>query len=183
MIENSRWNGERVTLICDGTPSSEANTGTRYQIVFTGPTKSADDEIIERVESSTAPKSILVVTSDREIVTAIRKRGAQQIGSSAFLLALVKDSQIPKSKKTQRPTGLSPKLAQEWKEHFGIDDKAMEELQNAELPKFGLRDQTEKETTESTNIPKPKSKSSVKLNNPTLPDDILEEARRLLEDQ
>ena len=71
------------------------------------PSLQADEEIMERVRQSSAPRSILVVTSDREIIKSIRKRGAQQLGSSAFLQILVEDSHLPKSKKVLRPSGLS----------------------------------------------------------------------------
>ncbi len=181
LIENSRWRGDRVTLVCDGTPSNEHNASTRYQTVFTGPYKSADEEIMERVATSSAPRSILVITSDREIITSIRKRGAQQIGSAAFLQALVEDSHIPKSKSVRRPSGLSPKLAQEWKEHFGIDEKAIDEMHNTPMPKLQNIKPTEKPRKEKTlQVPTSKKKRTVKLDEPALPADILEEARRLL---
>ncbi len=182
MIENSRWSGERVTLVCDGTPSDEAVNGSKYQTIFTGPFKSADAEIMERVANSSAPRSILVITSDREIISSIRKRGAQQLSSSAFLHALVEDSHVPKSKPIRRPSGLSPQLAQEWKEQFGIDDEEMQDLQNTELPNFGFEEQSKTESSQPSNKSKPKKRRSVKLDNQTLPNDILEEARRLLED-
>jgi predicted RNA-binding protein with PIN domain len=178
MIENSRWKGHRVALICDGTPTDERGVGTRYQTIFTGPFKSADEEIMERVRQSSAPRSILVVTSDREIIKSIRKRGAQQLGSSAFLQILVEDSHLPKSKKVLRPSGLSPKLAQEWKEQFGIDEDVLEELHNTTMPKV---QKTEPRPKEITQRAKPKKERTVQSDDPVLPADILEEARRLLE--
>ncbi len=182
MIENSRWRGERVALICDGTPSDEHGTGSRYQTFYTGPFKSADEEIMERVAASSAPRSILVVTSDREIITSIRKRGAQQIGSAAFLQVLVEDSHIPKSKTIPRPSGLSPKLAQEWKEHFGINEEVLEDLHNTPIPQLHQTQIPEKkQTPKPVTNPKPKKERTVKLDEPALPADILEEARRLLD--
>jgi predicted RNA-binding protein with PIN domain len=181
MIENSRWNGEKVMLVCDGMPSDEHETGPRYQTIFTGSRKTADEEIIERVAVSSAPRSILVVTSDREIIKSIRRRGAQQIGSALFLQALVEDSYIPKTKNIRRPSGLSPKLAQEWKEHFGIDAKALEELHNLSMPEFD-RDEPLKQQKKKEAEPTPKhaQKRTVKPDEPMLPAELLEEARRLL---
>jgi predicted RNA-binding protein with PIN domain len=183
MIENSRWSGKRVTLVCDGTPSDEAINGSKYQTIFTGPFKSADAEIIDRVANSSAPRSILVITSDREIISSIRKRGAHQLSSSAFLHALVEDSHVPKTKTIPRPSGLSPKLAQEWREHFGIDSEVMETLQNTPIPKFQHNNQLKKEKTKPIQTPKQKEKRSIKLDEPALPANVLEEARRLLEDR
>ncbi len=185
MIENSRWGREKVSLICDGTPSDEHELGVRYQLVFTGPIKTADTEIMERVANSSSPKSILVVTSDREIIKSIRKRGSQQIGSAAFLYFLVEDSHIPQTKTIRRPSGLSPKLAQEWKEHFGIDEKVLEELHNEPMPKL-IRDvprqNIEQVQKPVTPLPEQKKARSVKLDEPVLPKELLEEARRLLGD-
>jgi predicted RNA-binding protein with PIN domain len=178
MIVNSRWGRERVTLICDGTPSDTHERGVRYQTIFTGPYKSADEEIMERVANSSAPRSILVITSDREIIRSIRKRGTQQISSSTFLQSLVEDSYISKSKTVHRPSGLSPKLAQEWREHFGIDKKLLEELQNTPMPKLQTKKPSQKEIT---NKAKHTHKRVVQPDDPSLPADILEEARRLLE--
>jgi predicted RNA-binding protein with PIN domain len=184
MIENSRWRGHRVSLICDGTPSDEQGAGARYQTIFTGPFKSADEEIMERVARSSAPRSILVVTSDREIVKAIGKRGAQHIGSSSFLQALVEDSYKPKTKTVRRPTGLSPERAQEWREQFGIDESVMEELQNTPMPKVQQTEPVPKESTQKEIPLKAKSKKerTVQLDEPALPAEILEEARRLMRD-
>ncbi|MDP7004803.1 MAG: NYN domain-containing protein [Phycisphaerales bacterium] len=183
MIENSRWRGERVTLVCDGTFSDdEEQTGSRYQVVFTGPHKTADEEIMELVAKSSAPRSILVITSDREIIKSTRKRGAQQIGSSSFLQALVEDSHLPKTKITRRPSGLSPKLAQEWKEHFGINDEVLEELHDTPMPQLH-----QEQVSEKKQIPKPthntksQKERTVKPEEPSLPADVLEEARKLLE--
>ncbi|MAI67584.1 MAG: hypothetical protein CMJ26_06885 [Phycisphaerae bacterium] len=187
MIENSRWTGERVTLVCDGTPSDEHEIGSRYRTVFTGPHKTADDEIMERVAKSSTPRSILVVTSDREIIKSIRKRGARHIGSSSFLQALVEDSHITKTKTVRRPSGLSPKLAQEWKELFGIDEQVMEELHNTPAPNIrpdisAARPKEVKPANDQTTkkIAEPIEERTIQLNEPLLPDAILEEARRLL---
>lgn len=183
MIENSRWRGHKVTLVCDGTPSDEKSAGVRCQMIFTGPFKSADEEIMERVVRSSAPRSILVVTSDREIIASIGKRGAQHIGSSSFLLALVEDSYKPKRKSVHRPSGLSPERAQEWREQFGIDEHVMEELQNTPMPKVQTSESASKETTKKE-IPQkatPKKERTVQFDEPALPADVLEEARRLLE--
>ncbi len=178
MIENSRWRGHKVTLICDGTPSDEISGGVRYQTIFTGPFKSADEEIMERVARSSAPRSILVVTSDREIIAAISKRGAKHIGSSSFLRALVEDSYKPKRKSLYRPSGLSPELAQEWREQFGIDEHVVEELQKTALPKVQKSKPTQKDKAQKV---KPKKERTVQLDEPALPAEILEEARRLLD--
>jgi len=98
MIENSRWGREKVSLICDGTPSDEHELGVRYRLVFTGPIKTADTEIMERVANSSSPKSILVVTSDREIIKSIANAVHNKLGLLHFYTFLLKTVIFPKQK-------------------------------------------------------------------------------------
>jgi predicted RNA-binding protein with PIN domain len=179
LIEGSRWGGESVTLICDGTPSENAVTGPKTMTIFTGPHRSADDEIMARVASSTSARSILVITSDREIIRSIKSNGAQHLGSAAFLQTLVDDCSSTKKKKriVHRPSGLSPQLAQEWKEHFGIDEQMLEELHNTTMPNIHDVHTPKPEKPEPPIVNK---KRTAKPTEPILPDKLLEEARRLL---
>ena len=95
---------------------------------------------------------------------------------------LVEDSHVPKSKKIQRPSGLSPKLAQEWKEQFGIDEQVMKELHNTAMPKHQQGAPVNKPSIEKPpSTPKQKKERTGRFDEPTLPADILEEARRLLD--
>ena len=149
LILGSRWMGETITLVCDGTPSENDVSGSNIQIIFTGPHRTADDEIMERVASSSAARSILVITSDREIIRSIKASGAQHMSSVAFLQTLVDDFSSPKKKRVQRPSGLSPSDANEWRKEFGIDEQVVQDKEN-------------------------------KSDEPILPDDLLDEARQLI---
>ena len=181
LIQQSRWGGERITLVCDGTPSAHAATGPKVRAIFTGPHRTADDEIIDQVTRSSSARAILVITSDREIIRSIKSKGAQHLGSAAFLQTLVNDASAPTKKRVHRPSGLSPQLAQEWKEHFGITEEVLEELHNTPMPEL-QRDETviQQKKKEVESIPKREQKRTVKPDEPTLPADLLEEARRLL---
>jgi len=173
LIGSSRWNKDRTTLVCDGTPSDSCPTGARVLVVFTGPQRTADDEIMHRVAISSAKRSITVVTSDREIIRSIKAAGSQHLSSAAFLQMLVDDHDIPQSKKVHRPTGLSEQGAAEWKDRFGLDDDAVEELLRPEI--------------QEPIDPKPHQKKQLpkllptKHDEPALPAALLEEARRLLD--
>ena len=175
LIGSSRWSKDRTTLVCDGTPSDSCPTGARVSVVFTGPHRTADDEIMHRVANSSAKRSITVVTSDREIIRSIKAAGSQHLGSAAFLQMLVDDHDTPKSKKLHRPTGLSEQGAAEWRERFGLDDDAVDEL---------LRPGIEKPTNPNPHQKKqPQKLSPSKEGESTLPAALLEEARRLLEEE
>jgi predicted RNA-binding protein with PIN domain len=173
LIGDSRWSKDRITLVCDGTPSDFCPTGARVSVVFTGPHRTADDEIMHRVAKSSAKRSITVVTSDREIIRSIKAAGSQHLGSEAFLQILVDDHNTPQSKKIHRPTGLSKEGAAEWKKRFGLDDDAVEELLKP--------DEQESASTKSHHKNQPKKLSPRKQDESALPPALLEEARRLLD--
>lgn len=175
LIKVSRWGGERVTLVCDGTPSESAMAGPNVQTIFTGPHRSADDEIIARVANSTSARSILVITSDREIIRSVKTKGAQHLGSAAFLQTLVDDCSTPKKLRVHRPSGLSKERANEWRAAFGIDEQVIQDLHNTPMPE--LHDEPAPEQVEPQ---KEKKSRSVQPDSPLLPDELLEEARRLI---
>ena len=176
LIGSSRWRRDRISLVCDGTPSDASPTGARIEVVFTGPNRTADEEIIHRVEISSAKRSILVVTSDREIIRSIKTAGAQHLGSAEFLQILVDYHAVSRSKKVHRPSGLSQSGAEEWKERFGLDDNAIEELIHS--TKQDIQPPSEEKPKEADPPPK---KRTIKRDEPALPPELLEEARRLLE--
>lgn len=173
LIGSSRWSKDKATLVCDGTPSDSCPTGALVSVVFTGPHRSADDEIMQRVASSSAKRSIIVVTSDREIIRSIKAAGSQHLGSGVFLQMLVDDHDTPQSKKVHRPTGLSEQGAEEWKERFGLDDDAVEKLLRPKIQ--------EPIDPKSKKKKQPPKISPVKHDEHTLPAALLEEARRLLD--
>lgn len=177
LIGSSRWSRDRATLVCDGTPTDVNPTSVQVELVFTGPNRTADDEIMHRVASSSAKRSILVVTSDREIIRSIKAAGAQHLSSAVFLQNLVDDHTLPRSKKVHRPTGLSEQGAAEWKERFGLDDDAIEALVNP--AEQAIRPTTQKKPEEVD--PTPKKRISTN-DEPVLPHELLEEARRLFGD-
>jgi hypothetical protein len=73
-----------------------------------------------------------------------------------------------------RPTGLSEQGAAEWKERFGLDDDAVEELLRPDK-----QEPTNLEPHQKKQLPK---LSPTKQDEPALPAALLEEARRLLKE-
>jgi predicted RNA-binding protein with PIN domain len=181
LINASRWRGGKITFICDGTPSENSANGPHYQTVFTGPSRSADDDIMDRVSSSSSSRNILVVTSDREIIRSIKADGAQHIGSASFLQTLIDDQQSPKKQPVRRPSGLSTAHAEKWKQEFGIDTEAIEKLENTPLPKVAKPETTlhSKPKKTSSPIKKTKKRRDVTPDEPILPSSLLDEARKL----
>lgn len=91
-IASSRFAGESsIILACDGVPPAgveipAAAHGCR--ILFAGPGREADALIEQLIIEDTAPARLIVVSSDRRILKAARKRRARTLDSARFLFQL-----------------------------------------------------------------------------------------------
>ena len=169
LIQGSRWGSGRVLLVCDGTPKGpHAGLPTGMHVAFSGPDREADDLIEAQISASTAPRLLTVVSSDRRIKAAARKRGCKVLTSSAFLERLVVDAQRPSRPAPKRP-----------------DKVDLPEDMIAEAK--ALVDRAPEPASEPASEPDPAA--SPKKRQPThapsdegpLPQAIIEEARRIME--
>lgn len=97
LVADSRFRGDEAILVCDGVPKRHAVTHPSVHVRFAGAGRTADETIVRLVRRSSAPKRITVVTSDREIVQAVRRRRAGVIPSDRFLAMLAEDHTRPGS--------------------------------------------------------------------------------------
>lgn len=88
LLAGSPWARGGVTVVCDGSPkphSPDPRDVEPVALIFSGPGRSADDVIIQMIDKDSAPRRLTVVSSDREIRKAARRRRARDISSEAFL--------------------------------------------------------------------------------------------------
>jgi len=121
-----RHSGERVTVVFDRRrPTGEAWHSERVggvRVVFSRPPRTADDEIRALVSRSTAPRHILVVTSDRQLAGDCRRLGARVAGAKTFFSRLVRltdrleAEEAEHREKTRRPSAAE---VAEWLKIFG----------------------------------------------------------------
>jgi predicted RNA-binding protein with PIN domain len=187
LLSRGRWSRDNISLICDGTPSNTGVHASRnIEIIFTGGTKSADQEIMDRVSTSSSSNRIVVVTNDREIIRFIRARGAQHLGSVAFLEAIIEDHQKPTKQHARKPSGLSPDKAAAWKDEFALTDASIDQLEEEiSLPIIETEDPPIHESKKSPVQKKPKPKKLPKPAPPPkteLPSDLIDEARKLADE-
>jgi predicted RNA-binding protein with PIN domain len=129
VLAASPWRGDRIVVVCDGmvkpgTPS--ASPVASVELIYSGSSKSADDVIMEMTAANSAPRRLYVVTDDREIQKAVKRRKAQVIGTSAFIRALA--SSRPEGSRIDSTTRHRPTLPEgevnQWLKEFGIDPNA-----------------------------------------------------------
>lgn len=212
LIRLSRWRDTPIDLVCDGRSGSGPDRGriddggdgaAGVRVRWSGPARTADDLIIETVRKSDAPRSLLVVTSDRAIQREARRRRCRILTSEAFLERLSGD--VPAGAAAPRGPGrptapLSPGDVQRWAKRLGVplDDPSVlealrrehaEAAQSAAPPKRaseGSPDRREPSVRDDENTspdaaapatsPAPAPKPAA----PVLPDDLLAEALALL---
>lgn len=124
----SRRMGDRVHIVFDGPRPAQARfaqiSDSEITLEFSGSGIIADVVLIEYISENTAPKRLRVVTSDREIVRAAKKRRARTVGSGEFWIELSREEPV-RQRRPQEPreksTGLEPEQTDHWLRELGLD--------------------------------------------------------------
>ena len=129
LLAASPWAGDRIVVVCDGVVkpgTPRVSPVSQVELIYSGKDRTADDVIIQMVVAYSAPRSMYVVTDDREIRAAVRRRKAQVISTGSFIRALATtppSSSRPSPVARHRPT-LPAGEVNAWLEEFGIDPNA-----------------------------------------------------------
>jgi hypothetical protein len=153
MIGASRYKRHRAIVVCDGVPGVEARgTGSgganeamarksreerrsghaSVDVVFAGPGREADEAIETILQSHSAARRMLVVSTDRRIRRAAAKAGATSMTSGDFLRDIAADLERHKGAGlSHRPSfatdlPLSRLDVAYWLAHMGLEGEAEE---------------------------------------------------------
>ncbi|MCX5660395.1 MAG: NYN domain-containing protein [Planctomycetota bacterium] len=127
-----RFPGQKAVIVCDGQPKPGQPSQSPVDGVdlrYTGRGGSADALIIRLIDEDSAPRRLRVVSSDREIQKAARRRGAKVVESGPFAHELAQRSEGSGggrsgggSDRPATPDRLSPDEVQRWIERFGLGE-------------------------------------------------------------
>ncbi|MBW8035722.1 MAG: hypothetical protein FVQ79_08875 [Planctomycetes bacterium] len=117
----------RAQVIFDGVgppDKRELANIANMEVYFSGPDREADDIIEDKILESSAPKGLVVVSSDRRIRTAAQKRKATSVKADYFWLSLIEqlDKKKPMPEPKEKRNGISEHEADQWLNEFGLDD-------------------------------------------------------------
>ena len=181
-MARGRWAHNQVVLVCDGNPPPGRGSMKRGGIstVFAGAGREADDLIEELIHRSHAPSQLLVVSSDRRIIKAARRRKCHTMRADAFLRSLKHDAErtrasgAPRQNNTKPVGRVSRKAAEEWRSRFGLtaDDMAEFEAMASDAVPAPPPDPEPTPPPPATRTP----------GGQPFPDDLIAEAMRLLEE-
>lgn len=147
LIEASGLAKDEVWIVCDGMRPPTGGPRRRERVWFSwaGGGAKADDLIVQLVQRSTSPRRMTIVTADRAVQRAVKRRGAEIEASETFLARLAADwvkghprsTAAKAAKRTIGPRESLPLAKPEvraWLRLFGLDE-AMRELPPAEAAK------------------------------------------------
>lgn len=126
LSEYLRKKRKKAQIIFDGIGPPDKTELYRFgnpKVVFSGPTLEADDIIERLILNNTAPKHLTVVSSDRRIKDAAKKRKAAAINSLDFWADIVKClEKKPKHapEPREKSLGISKFETELWLKEFGL---------------------------------------------------------------
>lgn len=195
LIQSSRYHSERVDLICDGAARPEVPPGRRdmVNVRYAGPGQEADAMIAQLVKHSTAPRRLIVVSSDQAVLRTARKRKCRTLTSPQFLHQLASDAQVGSgggshaaagSRVDQQPTGgLTDRQIEAWLSIFGVCEDEVEQDPDSDTQPHAQSNDREG-AQQGRKSPKPKRKRTKHPQkrgryDAPLPSDLIREAEEL----
>ena len=163
LIGSSRYRGDSTILVCDGTPKPHRVATAGVDVMFAGPGVKADDAIMRFVKRSSAPRRLRVVTSDREILHATRRRRANVIRSETFLEQLAEDRRLStsgsaKARRNDHRSNGHPadrRQVEHWLRVFGLDPEDPDLIAEAAQPAASKEDDRGQKPTTPARSKKP----------------------------
>jgi len=119
---------DRGHIVFDGIgpPDKRQLGGIRgVEVYFSGEHAEADDVIEQKIEDNSAPKSLVVVSSDNRIRAAAAKRKATPIRADDFWYYLCeqleKQANRPAPEPSEKREGITDRETDLWLDEFGFD--------------------------------------------------------------
>lgn len=123
LLARSRWRSGKIILVCDGNPPPnplmEEDTGPT-QLIFSGKRLDADTLIERLIEQEDGVRELIVVSNDRRIQRAAKRRKATPLPSEVFLHMLMNDIERGKPGGPEKPHEVHD--TDEWLKEFELDD-------------------------------------------------------------
>lgn len=115
-------------IIFDGIgPPDKTGLQTRrhLEVVFSGRLTDADTVIEHKIAASTGPRHLTVVSSDRRLRTAARRRKADSVKAEAFWQQMQEELNRPEPTPTEpreKREGISEGETDRWLRRFGLEE-------------------------------------------------------------
>ena len=189
LIRTSRYAAEEAELACDGTRHPQVAAGTHaggITVSFSGGSRTADDLIRDRVNESSAPRRLTVVSSDQAVIRSARRRRCRTMPSETFLAQIAEDANLPRPGSRGGPAAapaLSERQVEGWIQLFDLGAEDLAALAAAAADEDqGPPGQQDDPDAENAAASDPRTPPTLRPRGPALPPDIVREAEQMLED-
>ena len=115
-------------VVFDGTErrgwAGEVEPAGFVKVVYSGGGIEADTRLEELIKKNTAPRRLVVVSTDRQVRKAARRRRAKSLSSAEYLVQMLGRSERPAPRPRdprEKRHGVADGELGEWLEMFGID--------------------------------------------------------------
>lgn len=124
----ARRTGETVAVIFDGPLPNQALAGQisdpDVAVGYSGGGVSADEVLASMMNSHSAPRRLLMVSSDQEVARVARRREAKTIRSDVFWAMVLRDLARPLPQPLEPPekhSGLEADATEHWLRELGLE--------------------------------------------------------------
>lgn len=111
----------RVSVVFDGAPEQHFGDGASYKgvrVFYAERGSNADERIKQMVETARERRTLIVVTSDRELADYVRRCGAQVVRSGEFRKKM--EAAITESARQDQDEPPASGKLDEWMRYFGV---------------------------------------------------------------
>jgi predicted RNA-binding protein with PIN domain len=124
----ARRTGEKVSIVFDGpvpNPALAAQiSDPDVAVSYSGGGISADEVLAKAVNVHSAPRLLVVVTSDREVARVARSGGAKTVDSGVFWARVLRSLSRPQAQPLEPPekhSGLEADATERWLRELGLE--------------------------------------------------------------
>ena len=121
---------DKITVVFDALPSDPDCAGLGslpIEVIYSGHSRTADDVIIRMINTSSGPRDLTVVSSDRQIRSVAKRRGCKLLRAGEFIkaaageLAQAKHLAQHPNEPTEKRKGPTSAQTRQWLIEFGLD--------------------------------------------------------------
>ena len=130
VVEDMQRLGEGAEVVFDGRKGpgewDKLEAGGVVKVIFSGCRSDADTELEKLIKKNSAPRRLTVVSSDRRVQRAGRRRRCKILSAADYLEEMLRRQERPAirpSEPSEKRRGVEGEQLNEWLEIFGIEVK------------------------------------------------------------
>ena len=132
LAEFARVKHAKISVVFDGAPEPHFADGSSYRgvrVFYSERGSNADERIKRIVDSAQERRTLLVVTSDRELGSYVRRCGVQVVRSGDFRKRM-EEAAAADRPSIENEAGVNQQEMPDWMRYFGVDASDDDEIKS-----------------------------------------------------